>query len=150
MALTGDRIKGLDLVKCGIATHFVPSENLEELKKAIIEKASSQYVNDKDIFSVIKNFSEHIFEEKTFELEKEDEIRRIFDLDQDIDEIFEKLQLLKETGSETESQWAQKCLDSLNKASPISLVVTMEQMRRGAQFKNIEEAYNLEAQLVAA
>ena len=38
LALTGNRIKGKDLVKWGLATHYVPEENLEPLKQAIVDK----------------------------------------------------------------------------------------------------------------
>lgn len=31
LALTGSRVKGADLVKYGLATHYVPADNLENL-----------------------------------------------------------------------------------------------------------------------
>lgn len=148
LALTGDRLKGLDLVKSGIATHYVPSENLEELKKTLVEKAN-HYMELPEINSIINSFAELNNDKVDPEFTKEDEINRIFDLELELDEIFDKLELWKENGSETESTWATKVLDSLNKASPISLLVTLEQMKRGAKFKSIEEAFNLEAQIVA-
>jgi len=37
LGLTGVRVKGRDLVKWGIATHYVEDENIESLKKAIVD-----------------------------------------------------------------------------------------------------------------
>jgi enoyl-CoA hydratase/carnithine racemase len=52
-------------------------------------------------------------------------------------------------GEENEKVWSKKVLDTLNQMSPISLAVTLEQIKRGLEIKSIEEAFNVEAQLVA-
>lgn len=36
LALTGQRLKGLDIVKAGIGTHFVPSASLEHLENDLL------------------------------------------------------------------------------------------------------------------
>jgi len=61
-----------------------------------------------------------------------------------------RLETMNEIGSDDEKTWAANVIRTLNKSSPISLVVTIEQIKRGITIKSKEDAYNLEAQLVAA
>lgn len=148
MALIGDRIKGVDLAKCGVATHFVPSKNLEELKKTLVEKCDEE-IDLPKLESIVKEYSDLVYSPENFDFPKLDEIRRTFLLDS-LDELFERLDNLVQNGSEDEKNWASTMIKNLNRVSPISLVVTFEQMKRGVNIKTIEEAFNLEAQLVAA
>lgn len=46
LAFTGQRIKGKDLVKWGLATHYVEGKNLEPLKSAIKQRVTKDTKDD--------------------------------------------------------------------------------------------------------
>lgn len=77
-----------------------------------------------------------------------DEIHRIFAIDT-MEDLHKRLLNMFENGSDTEKLWAKNVLGTLSRASQISQAVVLEQIKRGVQFTSIEEAFNLEAQLVA-
>lgn len=148
MGLTGEKIKGKDLAKCGVATHFVASDKLETLKTTIIEKSKDD-ITLQQLQEIVAHYSDVVYSPKDFTFPKGDEIKRTF-IPDDLNEIFVRLQRLAENGSEGEQSWAQATLNSLNSFSPLSLVVTFEQIKKGIKVKNLEEAYNIEAQMVSA
>lgn len=51
--ILGDRLKGKDVVKAGIATHFVSSKRLYELEKLL-----SRCTNENEVQSLLNNFHE--------------------------------------------------------------------------------------------
>ena len=148
MGLTGEKIKGKDLAKCGVATHFVTSDKLETLKTTIIEKSKDD-ITLQQLQEIVAHYSDVVYSPKDFTFPKADEIKRTF-IPDDLNEVFVRLQRLSENGSEAEQSWAQATLNSLNSFSPLSLVVTFEQIKKGIKVKNLEEAYNIEAQIVSA
>jgi 3-hydroxyisobutyryl-CoA hydrolase len=148
MALTGEKVKGRDLAKCGIATNYVPSEKMDSLKSIIIEK-SNEDISLEKLQEIVNEYSDIVYSPENFSFPKSDEILRTFVLD-DINEIFIRLQRLVENGSEGEQTWAKKTLSSLSRVSPFSLVVTFEQMKKGTIIQSLEEAFNIEAQMVSA
>ena len=148
MGLTGDKIKGRDLAKCGVATHFVPQEKMEKLKTALIEK-SGEYADLKRVQSIVNEFAEITYDPEQFTFPRSDEIKRTFSVD-NIEGVIARLQHTIEDGSEDEKVWAGNVLKIIQKSSPISIIVTFEQIKRGILMKSIDEAYNLEAQLCSA
>ena len=52
LGLTGDRIKGKDLVKWGIATHYVEDAQLEPLKQELIKRVRND-TTDEEIYKII-------------------------------------------------------------------------------------------------
>ena len=148
MGLTGDRLKGKQLAQCGVATHFVSQEKFEKLRNTLIEKVNEES-DLTHLQEIVRDFAELEYTPEQFDFPKYEEIKRTFVIDS-LEELFSRLQNLADNGSEEESKWANKALNSMNSASPISLVVTYEQIKRGIKIKSLEEAFNLEAQLIAA
>lgn len=146
--LTGCKLKGKDLAYSGVATHFVKDQDIESLKKSIIE-STKEDSDLKKLNEIIAQFSEVTYSEENFSFPNEEDIKKTFLVDS-IEDIIKRLDTLQETGSEGEAKWAQKQKDILNKISPISALVVLEQMKRGIELKSLEEAFNLEAQLVAS
>ncbi len=97
---------------------------------------------------MVKSHSEIVYCEENFSFPNLDEIHRIFALDT-MNDLHKRLIYMFENGSDTEKLWAKKIMNTLSKASQISQAVVLEQIKRGIKFTSIEEAYNLEAQLVA-
>jgi hypothetical protein len=136
------------LAYSGIATHYVPKDKLEILKKDIIDK-SNKDTNLQNIMEMVQSYAEITYTPENFNFPNFHEIQRTFLIDS-IEEINNRLNIMLENGSDIEKLWAKKILNILNKVSQISLAVVLEQIKRGVNLSNIEDAYNLEAQLVAA
>lgn len=52
LGITGHRLKSKDLVKWGVATHFVPKDNLGELYKDLTDHVKSS-TTDKEIVEIV-------------------------------------------------------------------------------------------------
>ncbi len=147
MGLTGEKLKGEELVKCGVATHYVKQENFDKLRNHLKEKVNSEMTVD-DVSNLVKDLSDITYSSDKFEFPNSNLIEKVFD-GNTLEEIYSKLQNMAIYGDENEKVWSKKILDTLNKMSPISLAVTLEQIKRGLDIKSIEEAFNIEAQLVS-
>ena len=75
LGLTGQRVKSRDLVKWGIATHFVEAAKIDALKAEISSKVTAGHSNE-DIDAIIDSFSDH--SAKEIDIENYDEINAIF------------------------------------------------------------------------
>jgi 3-hydroxyisobutyryl-CoA hydrolase len=147
VGLSGDRIKGKDLAKCGYATHYVNLENLEKLKAELITKANGSTTLE-SITNICNSFSDFTYTPKEYSYSKSEMINKIFKLDSLIENV-ERLKALEKNGLEAEKLWATTTLTNFAKFSPTSMHVTFEQIKRGASIKSIEEAFNVEAQLIS-
>ncbi|XP_075036143.1 3-hydroxyisobutyryl-CoA hydrolase, mitochondrial isoform X2 [Mixophyes fleayi] len=95
IALTGLRLKGTDVQKAGIATHFVESKKIASLEKDI---AALKSPSKEDVGGVLDTYQKESFtgEDKPFILEEHlDKINRIFSANS-VEEIFDNL---KQDGS---------------------------------------------------
>lgn len=144
--LTGKRLKGKDLVKCGLATHFVPQDKLDELKQKILEFVDEN-TNLQKMNQLCSSYSEVIYKEKEFSLNKLDEIMNVFQLDS-LSNVLTRLNEIVENGEEENKKWASNILKNLNSYCPTSLVLHFEQMKRGIKIKTLEEAYEMELQII--
>lgn len=141
-------MKGKDLAYSGIATHFVPKDKFEILRNDIIEK-SNKDTNLEDLREIVQAYSEVNYSSDNYTFPNIHEIHRTFHIDSLVD-IHNRLDIMHENGSDSEKLWAKKILNILNRASQISQAIVVEQIKRGINLQNIEDAYNIEAQLVAA
>jgi len=125
LGLTGERLKGQELVIAGIATHFVLAEHLDELESKLSRASASQ------IDSILEKFNVKPDGKNVPEFVK---------AKQYIDETFDRASLLqayeqlqefsKDESNVIRKQWATKTLEVLKKMSPASLYVTFDQMKR--------------------
>ncbi|XP_059709418.1 3-hydroxyisobutyryl-CoA hydrolase, mitochondrial isoform X2 [Haemorhous mexicanus] len=141
LALTGCRLKGRDVLRVGIATHFVESEKLPALEKDLIALKSPSKEKIADLLN-----SYHvkctIDQEKEFALdEHKEKINSLFSANS-MEEIVKKL---KQDGS----PFAMKQLETLNKMSPTSLKLTLRQLREGASM-SLQEVLRMEYRLSQA
>ena len=146
IGLSGERIKGKDLAKCGFATHYVSLDKFDKLKQELISKANSNSNLD-TIKDICNSFADFTYTPENFSYSKLELINKVLQLDS-LKENIQRIKELSEKGTETEKQWAVTTLANFAKFSPTSMIVTFEQIKRGAAIKSIEEAFNIEAQLV--
>lgn len=123
-ALTGERLSGRDLFKAGIATHFVPSDKINNLQDEILRIEKPDLLKIDRVLSKYQEQWEDDYR-KEFSLKPYiGRINSIFGKANTVEEIFEGLE-------KDNSEWSKKQYETLKKMSPTSLKLTFEQLRRG-------------------
>lgn len=126
LALTGARLKGRDVQAAGIATHFVTSEKLPEVKARILageapDAVLADYVErpQAPTYAGHLDIINHCFSRPT------------------ITDICLALKM-------ADDDWATAQADILKTRSPLSMAVSLEQLRRGAQMSSFEDIMRME------
>lgn len=139
LALTGVRLKGYDVHKAGIATHYVESKSVGELEKALLECESQ-----KEIQETLAKF--HVQSDQEFSLKpRMNQIDKCFS-GESMEQIVDNLRA-------DGSQWAQETMEIMKKMSPTSLKVTLKQLKLGATMELhdcLQMEYRLAANTLAA
>lgn len=119
LGLTSTRLAGWDVLSAGIATHYCPSRDLDDLQRALHDCAS-----DRDVQAALRQHCAADAERPAFSLAaNQQQIDRCFAADT-VEEIVANLR-------SDESDWAAKTLKALQPASPLSLKVTLRMLRAG-------------------
>ena len=133
LALTGRPINAGDCIALGIATHLVSSSSLEELELNL--HSSTFGVNAfQDIQKLLERFS--ISDTETPVLDLKTQIDTCFSASS-VEEIITRL-------SDDKTEFGEETLKMLEKKSPTSLKVTLEQLRRGAISTSFGETLTME------
>ncbi|XP_059418353.1 3-hydroxyisobutyryl-CoA hydrolase, mitochondrial isoform X1 [Carassius carassius] len=141
LALTGFRLKGRDIQRVGVATHFVQSDKIVSLEKDLIDLKSP---SNSDVAQLLNSYQEQssLDAEKPFVLQEQTEaIDRLFSAGS-VEEIMENL---KKDGS----AFALKQTETLAKMSPTSLKLTFKQIQEGARM-SLQEVLVMEYRLSQA
>lgn len=131
LGLTGARLNGAECTAVRLATHYIPSEALEEVKARICEDPSK---------------IEKILDEAAVTppaapiLERLDDINRLFGFDR-LEDIFEALE-------NDSSEWAQQQLAILRTKSPLSCKVTLRLLLVSPHVKDFADEMRLEFGIV--
>ena len=128
LALTGARLKGADIAAANVATHFLPSELMTNLKEQILGADFSQGAGE--LLDEILRSLTHAVPAGSFETH----MAKINDCfgharAEDI------LAALQADGGE----WAKKQAETLLTKSPRTVKVALRQLREGASFTRIED-----------
>ncbi|KAL3709301.1 3-hydroxyisobutyryl-CoA hydrolase [Talaromyces marneffei ATCC 18224] len=145
LALTSERLNGVQAFYTGIATHYVDSSVLSNLTNRLAELVFKDYANLQQRNDLVnKTIAE--FSTGLPSIEQEPILFR-FKLRQAIDRCFqhntveEIVQALEQ--EEDQKEWAQKTLETLAGRSPTSLKVTLRQLRLGKNW-SIKETFQRE------
>ncbi|XP_026872246.2 3-hydroxyisobutyryl-CoA hydrolase, mitochondrial [Electrophorus electricus] len=141
LALTGFRLKGRDVQRVGVATHFVQLDKVVALEKDLEDLTSPSV---RDVADVLNSYQEQstLDAEKPFVLQEHVQaIDRLFDA-RSVERILENLQ-------KDGSAFAQKQAEILSKMSPTSLKLTFRQLQLGASL-NLQEVLMMEYRLSQA
>ena len=145
LALTSERLKGVNAFYAGIATHYIDSSSLGALTCRLAELVFKDYAPMEErlaiIDATIEEFATGLPHNEPILLagKLRTAIDRCFRHDT-IEEIVTALE--KEKGGEMD-QWASKTLQTLLERSPTSLKVTLRQMRLGKRW-TISETFQRE------
>uniref|UniRef100_A0A1A8R807 3-hydroxyisobutyryl-CoA hydrolase n=2 Tax=Nothobranchius rachovii TaxID=451742 RepID=A0A1A8R807_9TELE len=124
LALTGFRLKGRDVQRAGVATHFVESNKIPDLEKELVDLKCPSNADISKLLEFHQKQSS-LDSEKPFVLEKHlSEIDRLFS-SSSVEGI---MQNLRADGSD----FANKQAETLSKMSPTSLKITFKQLQLGA------------------
>ncbi|KAF0311332.1 3-hydroxyisobutyryl-CoA hydrolase, mitochondrial [Amphibalanus amphitrite] len=135
LALSGYRLKGRDNLHAGISTHACDSTSLDDLVAEVAEGGVSRLQAILDSYTQKAEFDKG----KPFSLEPHMEtINRCFASDS----VPEILSALEKDGSE----FASKIHATLLKMSPTAMVITAEQLRRGASL-SLADCLRMEVRL---
>ncbi|KAM3956758.1 3-hydroxyisobutyryl-CoA hydrolase [Aphomia sociella] len=118
LGLTGDRLKGKDVVKAGIATHFVPSRRLYELETLL-----SRCNNNNEINALLNKLNEPPEE---FSLAPHIKHINYCFAASTIEEIIERLE-------KVQNDWSEKTIATIKQMCPGSLKITLRALQRGSQ-----------------
>ncbi|TKT80965.1 enoyl-CoA hydratase/isomerase family protein [Aquamicrobium sp. LC103] len=133
LALTGARLGQADAVWCGLATHAISSDRVDDLAQALGE--------DGGIDATIGRFSKPPAEDAPL-ASLQDVIERCFSA-ATVEEILERLDA--ERGGHAD--WAAKQAATIRTKSPTSLKIALRQMQEGAK-ADFEECMRIEYRIV--
>ncbi|CAO2616134.1 3-hydroxyisobutyryl-CoA hydrolase, mitochondrial [Lemmus lemmus] len=142
LALTGFRLKGRDVHRAGIATHFVDSEKLHKLEEKLLALKSP---SAEDIAGVLESYQAQVSgsqsQERTVLTQRADSKHCCFSANS-VEQIIENL---RQDGS----PFAIQQLKVINKMSPTSLKITLRQLIEGSS-KTLPEVLTMEYRLSQA
>ncbi|XP_065864864.1 3-hydroxyisobutyryl-CoA hydrolase 1-like [Euphorbia lathyris] len=124
IGLTGARLDGAEMLACGLATHFVPSVKLPLLEEALQKVDSS---NSATISNVINEYSQQPNLKDQSAYHRLDVIDKCFS-QRSVEHI---LSALEKERKKKDDAWVATTIQSLKKASPTSLKISLRSIREG-------------------
>lgn len=156
LALTSERLMGVQAFYAGIATHYLDSSVLGSLVSRLSELVFKDYAKLTErlslINSTISEFTSSLPSPDSYEKAKNGnltgKLRQAIDRCFKYDEVEDILSALRQEqkSSPELSQWAKATEDTILSRSPTSLRVTLKQLRIGRQW-NISETFIKEHQM---
>lgn len=149
LALTSEQLKGVDAFYHGVATHYIHSSTLQQLESRLAELQFPDYMELNERFKIINSTIEEFSTGLPADRPKlSGELRKtidsVFHRDQpNIQAIMTSLEKVRDTGSEDLKKWAEKTIETIQTRSPISVAVTLQQMRVGRSW-SIAETFQRE------
>jgi 3-hydroxyisobutyryl-CoA hydrolase len=153
LAMTSERLKGVNAYYAGVATHYIHSTSLPALERRLAELRFKDYDSLKDrwdlIDSTIGEYSTGLPHDEPILLSGalRDAIDHCFGASS-VEELLSRLKAKKHNQPENIREWATKTLDTLHTRSPTSLYVTFRQMKLGRNW-SIAETFQREHQIAS-
>ncbi|KAG6500272.1 hypothetical protein ZIOFF_040115 [Zingiber officinale] len=145
LGLTGARLNGVEMVACGLATHFVPSKvlfhNLLLLEKSLHEMDVAE---PNTIQGIINKYTHQV------QLKEDSVLHRLNFIDhffskQTVEEILSSLEHENENATLKE-EWITKSIRSMKAASPINLKIFLMSIRKG-RFEPLEDCLTRDSRI---
>nr|KAJ0196633.1 hypothetical protein LSAT_V11C700346870 [Lactuca sativa] len=142
VGLTGARLDGAEMFACGLATHFVPLEKLSLLEDALCKENTG---DPKIICNIINDFS------YTPKLKDKSQYFRLKTINKCFSRrtVEEIISALEKEGDKKMDDWISWTLESLKKASPTSLKISLRSIREG-RLEGVGECLIREYRMVCA
>ncbi|EAL72228.1 hypothetical protein DDB_G0269756 [Dictyostelium discoideum AX4] len=149
LALTGRRVRGAELIQCGLVDFLIPTNMIPTLDDQL---SRLPLKNHERLIANIATFSvpaETQLDGRETHLDiYRDAIKRCFENKTTIEQVIEAL----ENESDKTYDWAQRCIKNINKSSPISIKLTMRLFNESptdlSSNEYFERDYNISMALV--
>ncbi|XP_004498810.1 small ribosomal subunit protein mS47 isoform X2 [Cicer arietinum] len=131
LALTGDKLDGVEMIACRLATHYSLNARL-----AMLEERLGKLVTDDPsiVEESLSQYADLVYPDRSGVLHKIDTIDKCFCHDT-VEEIVEALE---KEAAETCDQWCLTTLRKIREASPLSLKVILRSIREG-RFETLDQ-----------
>ncbi|QHO52368.1 3-hydroxyisobutyryl-CoA hydrolase-like protein 2 [Arachis hypogaea] len=136
LALTGEKLNGVEMVTCGLATHYSLSARLP-----LIEEQLGKLVTDDPsvIETTLEQYGDLVQPDSSSVLQRIEIVDKCFCHDT-VEEIVDSLERV---ASETNDAWCISTLNRLKEASPLSLKVSLRSIREG-RFQTLDQCLSRE------
>ncbi|XP_021890699.1 3-hydroxyisobutyryl-CoA hydrolase-like protein 2, mitochondrial [Carica papaya] len=124
LALTGEKLNGVEMIACGLATHYCLNARL-----GWVEEHIGKLANDDPsvIETTLGQYGDLVYPDRSSILHKIDTIDKCFSHDT-VEEIADALENEAATSSD---EWCTRMLKKMKAASPLSLKVILRSIREG-------------------
>ncbi|XP_059297082.1 3-hydroxyisobutyryl-CoA hydrolase-like protein 1, mitochondrial isoform X2 [Lycium ferocissimum] len=131
LALTGDKLSGLEMMSCGLATHYSLTERLP-----LIEEQLGKLMTDDPsvIGSSLAKFGDVVHPDQMSVLQRIETLDRCFS-HETVEEIIDSLE---SEAAKTADAWCISTLKRLREVSPLSLKVSLRSIREG-RFQTLDQ-----------
>ncbi|XP_049402244.1 3-hydroxyisobutyryl-CoA hydrolase-like protein 2, mitochondrial [Solanum stenotomum] len=131
LALTGEKLNGVEMIACGLATHYSHSERLPWIE----ERLGKLITDDRLVIeNSIAQYGDIVYPETRSVLHKFEKIDKCFSQDT-VEEIIEALE---REAAESHDEWCNTALNKIKEASPLSLKVALKSIREG-RFQSLDQ-----------
>ncbi|KAL0407835.1 UNVERIFIED_CONTAM: 3-hydroxyisobutyryl-CoA hydrolase-like protein 2, mitochondrial [Sesamum radiatum] len=131
LALTGEKLNGVEMMACGLATHYSPKEKLPWIE----ERLGNLITDDRSVIETsLAQYGSLVYPDSRSMLHEIETIDSIFCHDT-MEEIIEALET---KAAESNNKWYTMVLGKIREASPLSLKVTLQSIREG-RFQTLDQ-----------
>nr|GEW11191.1 crotonase superfamily [Tanacetum cinerariifolium] len=131
LGLTGGRLNGVEMIACGLATHYSPGAKLPQVE----EYLKNLRTDDPSVIeSSLQKYSDLDYPNNSSVIRRIETIDKCFSHDT-AEEIIEALE---SEASKTDDGWCDTTLKKLKCASPLSLKVSLRSIREG-RFQTLDQ-----------
>ncbi|KAH1093944.1 hypothetical protein AAZX31_14G101100 [Glycine max] len=131
LALTGDKLNGVEMIACRLATHYSLNARL-----ALLEERLGKLITDEPsvVEASLAQYGDLVYPDRSSVLHRIDTIDRCFS-QETVEEIIEAL---GKEATESCDEWCLNTLRRIREASPLSLKVTLQSIREG-RFETLDK-----------
>ncbi|KAI9779703.1 MAG: hypothetical protein M1839_007201 [Geoglossum umbratile] len=146
LALTSERLKGVNALYAGVATHYIHSSSLPDLEARLSELIFKDYATLQERFQII----DHTIEEFVTGLPGDEPLALVGEIREAVDRCFsyDTIEDILAALAKEGTPWAERAIQTLHERSPTSVRVTLQQMRLGRQW-SIAETFQREYHLAS-
>ncbi|CAN1177343.1 3-hydroxyisobutyryl-CoA hydrolase-like protein 2, mitochondrial [Linum perenne] len=142
LALTGDKLNGIEMIACGLATHYSLHSGLAQIE----DRLGNLVTDDRDAIEMsLAHYGIVDHPDKNSVLHKMELIDKCFSHDT-VEEISDALEKEAMTSY---NQWPKIALKKIREASPLSLKVTLQSIREG-RFQSLDQCLSREYRMSLA
>jgi len=141
LALTSERLSGVQTFYSGLATHYIHSSSLPDLEARLAELVFGDYQPLEERWKIVDS----TIEEFVTGLPEDTPIQLSGEIREAIDRCFKfnTIEQILEALTQEDSDWARKTLETIKTRSPTSVRVTLRQLRAGKEW-TISETFQRE------